>query len=101
MGGMLFRVVWVPEGGRIHSTLVGEGFRCRSSPASAGRCSGHSLITKPRASEDKMKLRLVHSGGGVEIYLGQSFNKLCLMETIVTYLTVRGERVGPFFQFHD
>lgn len=39
-GGMLLRVLWVPEGGKIHSTLVREGFRCWSQPVSAGHCSG-------------------------------------------------------------
>ena len=54
VGGVVLRAFRVPEGGRIHSTPIGEGFQCWSSPVSAGHCSGQSLIAKSCASEDKM-----------------------------------------------
>ena len=37
----------------------------------------------------------------VEIYLGRSFTELCPVEAIMAYLRIRGNTVGPFFQFHD
>ena len=46
-------VLWAPEGGKIHSTPVGEEFQCWSPPVYAGHCSGQSLIAKPHANEDK------------------------------------------------
>ena len=55
VGGVLLRVLWVQQGGRIHSTLSGEGFQCWSPPLSVGYCFyGHLLIAKSRVSGDIM-----------------------------------------------
>ena len=60
-----------------------------------------------RSSPNLVRVKIKHSitdpfRQGVEIYLGRSFNKLYPMEVNVAYLgSCRGNRVSPFFQFHN
>ena len=37
-------------------------------------------------------------GKGVDVFVGQSCNELCPIDTIVAYTAVRGNAPGPFFR---